>query len=134
MSNEAKNPLGAINLTEEIEIRRRLNAEFEQLLGVFSHGLTPENKEDLDVLAQLLIKVREEMKLLSSQETQLKQEIRRFFPEGSYVLDLPQSVVILEPCERSSLDQAALQRDLGGDFLSKYTKTTQYEVMRAKRK
>lgn len=124
----------AFNLETEIEIRRRANETFEQIIESFSRGLTPDSREDLGALATLLAETREQMRQLEKQESSLKKELRRFFTEGQKILDLPHSVVCLDVCSRSSLDREALEQEMGQSFIERFTKTSYYEKLSVKAK
>lgn len=125
---------GTINLEAEIEIRRRVSDTFDRIIDSFTGGLAPNSPEDVDTLALFLIEVREQKKLLDSQEDVLKKEIRRFFPENALFLDLNSSVVILELCSRTDLDKERIATDYGTKFIEQYSKVTKFEKLLAKRK
>ena len=126
--------LGTINLTQEIENRSRVSDTFDRIVDSFTKGLAPNSHEDLNTLALLLCEVREQTKLLQAHEEALKAELKRFFPKDSHVLDLTDVLVLLEPCSRVGLDKAKILTELGTDFVTKFSKTTEFEKLLAKRK
>jgi len=129
---QAKNGLGALNLTAEIEIRRAIGEKFDSLLEVLKGGLTAQSAEDLDALAQLLLEVIEVRKRAEAEEKALKDELRRHFGESD-VLTLASCVCLRDRRSRSSLDKEQMIADLGAALVGKYEKRTEYEVLSVKR-
>lgn len=131
--SEAKNHLGTINLEAEIEIRRRLSETFDRVVEVFTH-ISGEDRNEINAAALLLLEVREQLSKLRKQEEALKAELRRFFPIGSEILDLPSALVLIQPSSRTDLDKPRLLTEYGQSFIEVYSKTTEFEKLSVKRK
>jgi hypothetical protein len=123
-----------VDLTKERETRTRLRAEFERLLSDLSAGgLSAHSPEDLNALAELLFGVTEQRKRLEREEKALKEELRRHFPKFSSALVLDGFIAVLDQRVRTDLDRTRLTEELGIEFVSRFTRTTEYETLVVKR-
>lgn len=134
MEMKEKTP-GAINLISEIEIRRRVSAEFDTLLSEIERGgLSVVGPSNLDALLVLLSETIEARKSAERQEKVLKAEVRRHFAPQAQVLETESAVAILDARQRTDLDRDAIRTDFGQGFFDKYGKTTNYETLTVKEK
>jgi len=129
------NPLGAVNLSQEIEFRRALSAEFELFMKNLDGGsLRVTTHEDLNALALLLLETIEARKSAEREESRLKSEMRKYFQTPVGVLDLRDVVIFKDTRTRKDLDKEALTRDFGSEALEPYFKSSTYDTLTVKRK
>lgn len=120
----------AVDLKTELELRARLQKEFDRL---HTSGFAVGRREDLEALAELLNHAIETRKQAEKQEKELKAELRRHFT-GQDVLDCGTLIAIIDRRTRKDLNRETLTAALGSDFLAGHTKTTNYETLTLKRK
>ncbi len=131
MENQAKQ----IDLSAELELRKRLNAEYDVLARALTESpLSVATPGDVEALALLLLETIESRKSIEKQEKQLKTELKRHFPEGAGILLAGSVVAILDLITRTDVDRELIERELGPTFLEKYSKKTQYEKLTLKKK
>lgn len=123
------NTQGVLNLTEAIELRAMISAEFDRMLATFalSEGVT-----DLEEIAKLLCETTELRKRAEWEEKALKDRLRPYFGDGG-CLDFTSVVVFKESRTRTDLDRERLKADLK-DAYAGYVKETSYETITTKRK
>lgn len=131
MSNEAKQSI--TSLTEEINQRRELTETFNKFLGAFEDRLHAATEKDLDAIAGLFYSLREQRKSIEKQEETLKEELKRYFGEARNVLYCGDYIVIKESRERTDLDKAAMVKECGTDFIARFLKKTEFDVLSVKR-
>lgn len=123
-----------IELTEELETRRRLNKVYDSFLKDLSNGgLSIESPSDLEALALLFLEVTEERKKAEKQEKILKEELKRHFPEGTQALPCGSCLLIRDSRTRSGFNKESFIRDFGTEAYGKYETQTTYEIFSVKR-
>ncbi len=131
MSDTAKK----IDLNQEIELRKRINEQYDSLARALTvGGLSVIDSADVEALALLLWETTESRKSAEKHEKALKAELKRHFAPGTVVLDLTSVIAMIDKRGRTDLDKDALLRDFGQDFLDKYAKRTEYEMLTVKKK
>lgn len=132
--SQAEKPQGVVNLAQEIEIRSRLTEQFGSFLAGLERGLSADSAQDLTALAELLLETTEQRKVLEKQERLLKDELRRHFSPDASVLDLGSLLILRDKRGRTDVDREGLVRDCGTDFLARYLKRTEFEVLSVRKK
>lgn len=123
------NTQGVLNLTEAIELRAMISAEFDRMLATFALS---DKVTDLEEIAKLLCETTELRKRAELEEKALKDRLRPYFGDGG-CLDFTSVVVFKEQRTRTDLDRERLKADLGAQYAS-YVKETSYETITTKRK
>lgn len=93
--------------------------------------MNTKSQEKIDLVSKLNA-IIETRKILEKDEKALKEKIRSLMGEES-TLTAGDLVVIRSIRNRKDLDKDAIMHDLGNEFFTKYSKTSQYEVMEVKR-
>lgn len=124
-----------IDLTIEIELRKRLNEQYDALARALTESpLSVVTPGDVEALALLLLETIESRKSIEKQEKQLKSELRRHFPDGADILIAGSVVAIIDRITRTDLDRELMTRELGPEFIARYAKKTEYEKLTLKKK
>lgn len=82
-------------------------------------------------LVAKLAEIIETRKVAEKAEKQLKTEIKAIMGEDA-TLEAGEWMVLIETRNRSDLDKAAIAHDMGDEFISKYSKRTEYEMLTVK--
>lgn len=90
------------------------------------------NSQSTINLVLALYTATEGRKALEKQEAQLKKQIKEIMGSDA-LLDAGDLCVMREVRNRSDLDKEAIAHDLGTEFLVKYSKRTEYEILSVKR-
>lgn len=89
-----------------------------------------QSKETQQLVATLF-EIIETRKTAEKAEKKLKEEIKAIMGEDA-LLDAGEFCVMIEVRNRSDLDKTAIAHDMGMEFITKYSKRSEYEILSVK--
>ena len=117
-----------IELKEEIELRDRLQLQYDKLLHEIIHDSVQAKTTDVKLLLERFIDVSTQLSGLRKLKEELKVEIRRIMGDRK-ILEIPGGPsAIRTERSRTDLNKKLLTAELGAKFLEKYIVRSKHEV------
>lgn len=86
-----------------------------------------------EFLVDELGKIRDQQKILEKQEGFYKEALKARL-DGRTFVDGEEYLASIATQERTSLDQQKIKEDMGDEWIKKYSKTTEFQVIRTNKK